>query len=280
RNADWAERAVREAVSMTASEALAENVIDMIAANLEELLTSIDGRQVRMESGMRRLSTEGLTPIEIETDWRTDLLAIITNPTLAYLLLMIGIYGLILEGYNPGALVPGVIGGICLLLALYSFQILPVNYAGLALIVLGLALIAVELFVPSFGILGIGSIIAMVFGSVILFDADAPEFRINTGLVAGMGFTSATIFGIIAWHAARTIGKPRSGSNREAMVGLQAEAIGDFSDGRGRVHVQGEDWSARSDQPIYAGQPVRITGMEEEFVLTVTPTASAAGDHQ
>ncbi len=282
RNGDWAEQAVREAVSLTASEALAENVIDVIAGDLDELLTTIDGRQVRMESGLRPVSTAGLTPIEIETDWRTDLLAIITNPTLAYMLLMIGIYGLILEGYNPGALVPGVIGGICLLLALYSFQILPVNYAGLALIALGLALIAVELFVPSFGILGIGGIVAVVFGSVILFDTDVPDFRVNTGLIAGMGFGSAAVFGIIVWHAARTIVKPRGGSGREAMIGLRAEALDDFSDGRGRVHVQGEDWSARAEQPIRAGETVRITGMEPQgFVLTVTPaSAPTTGNHR
>lgn len=282
RNADWAERAIRQAVSLTANEALAENVIDVIAGDLDELLTAIDGRQVRMESGPRRLSTAGLTPIEIQTDWRTDLLAIITNPTLAYILLMIGIYGLILEGYNPGALVPGVIGGICLLLALYSFQILPVNYAGLALIVLGLALIAVELFMPSFGILGIGGIIAMVFGSIILFDTDVPDFRINTGLIAGMAFGSATLFGIIVWHAARTIAKPRRSSGSEAMVGLQAEALDDFTDGRGRVHVQGEDWSARAEQPVRAGETVRITGMEPQgFVLNVTPeSASTVGRHR
>ncbi len=282
RNADWAERAVREAVSLTASEALAENVIDVIAGDLGELLTAIDGRQVRMDSGLHQLSTAGLTPIEIETDWRTDLLAIITNPTLAYMLLMVGIYGLLLEGYNPGALLPGVVGGICLLLALYSFQILPVNYAGLALIVLGLALIAVELFVPSFGILGIGGIVAVVFGSVILFDADVPDFRVNTGLIAGMGFGSAAIFGIIVWHAGRTIVKPRGGSGREAMIGLQAEALDDFIDGRGRVHVQGEDWSARAEQPIRAGETVRIIGMETQgFVLTVTPApTSTTGTHR
>jgi membrane-bound serine protease (ClpP class) len=282
RNADWAERAVREAVSLTASEALAENVIDVVAGDLGELLTAIDGRQVRMDSGLYRLSTADLIPIEIETDWRTDLLAIITNPTLAYMLLMVGIYGLLLEGYNPGALLPGVVGGICLLLALYSFQILPVNYAGLALIVLGLALIAVELFVPSFGVLGIGGIVAVVFGSVILFDTDVPDFRVNTGLIAGMGFGSAAIFGIIVWHAARTIVKPRGGSGREAMIGLQAEALDDFSDGRGRVHVQGEDWSARAEQPIRAGETVRIIGMETQgFVLTVTPApTSTTGNHR
>src|SRR6056297_1131242 len=163
RNAEWAERAVREAVSLTAAEALERNVIDVVAEHLPELLEAIDGREVRMDEGTRTLATADLQATEIEADWRTELLAIITNPTLAYILLMVGIYGLILEGYNPGALVPGVIGGICLLLALYAFQILPVNYAGLALMALGLALIAVELFVPSFGILGIGGVIAVMF---------------------------------------------------------------------------------------------------------------------
>src|SRR6056297_946990 len=136
RNAEWAERAVREAVSLTAAEALERNVIDVVAEHLPDLLAAIDGREVRMDEGTRTLATADLETIEIEADWRTELLAIITNPTLAYILLMVGIYGLILEGYNPGALVPGVIGGICLLLALYAFQILPVNYAGLALMAL------------------------------------------------------------------------------------------------------------------------------------------------
>lgn len=281
RNAEWAERAVREAVSLTASEALEQGVIDVVAENLAELLDQIDGREVRMVSGTKLLATTGLEIIEIETDWRTELLAIITNPTLAYLLLMIGIYGLILEGYNPGSLVPGVIGGICLLLALYAFQILPVNYAGLALIALGLALIAVELFVPSFGILGIGGIIAVVFGSVILFDSDLPDFRINIGLIAGMGFGSAIIFGVIVWVAAHSIRKPRVGGGREAMIGLEAEAINDFTDGHGRVHVRGEDWWARSDRPISKGDQVRITAMENEgFILNVTSAEPSAGSDE
>ena len=211
RNAEWAERAVRQAVSLTASEALEQNVIDVVAGSLPELLEAIDGREVRMENGMQTLATDGLETVEIEPDWRTELLAIITNPTLAYILLMVGIYGLILEGYNPGALVPGVIGGICLLLALYSFQILPVNYAGLALMALGFALIAAELFAPSFGILGIGGIVAVTFGSVILFDSGVPGMEMNTGMIAGMGIGSALIFGAIIWLAARAIRKPRVG---------------------------------------------------------------------
>lgn len=277
RNAEWAERAVREAVSLTASEALEQKVIDVVAASLPELLTAIDGREVRMDNGTRVLETAGLTPVEIETDWRTELLAIITNPTLAYILLMVGIYGLILEGYNPGSLVPGVIGGICLLLALYAFQILPVNYAGLALIMLGLALIVVELFVPAFGILGIGGIVAVVAGSIILFEGDVPEFRINLAVIAGMGAVSALIFGGIVWVAARTLRKPRL-SHREAMAGLEAEAIEDFIDGLGRVHLRGEDWSARSEHPIRRGDKVRVITMEDEgLVLAVTPTSTGNG---
>jgi len=271
RNAEWAERAVREAASLTAGEALESNVIDVVAEQLPELLEVIDGRRARMESGERVLATAGLEIVEKEPDWRTELLAIITNPTLAYILLMVGIYGLILEGYNPGALVPGVIGGICLLLALYAFQVLPVNYAGLALMALGLALIAVELFVPSFGILGVGGIIAVVFGSVILFDDGLPGFEINTGLIGGMGFASALVFGIIIWLAARAIGKPRMGG-REGLVGQLAEALGDFADGRGRVHLQGEDWRAVASRPVRAGQRVRILNMREEgFELEVEP---------
>jgi membrane-bound serine protease (ClpP class) len=279
RNAEWAERAVREAVSLTASEALEQRVVDIVAANLPELLEAIDGREVRMANGTRTLQTASLATVEIETDWRTELLAIITNPTLAYMLLMVGIYGLILEGYNPGAMVPGVIGGICLLLALYAFQILPVNYAGLALILLGMALIGVELFIPAFGILGIGGIVAVVAGSVILFEGDMPEFRINTYAIVGMGGGSALLFGGIVWVAARTLRKPRL-SSREAMVGLEAEANQDFIDGLGRVHLRGETWSARSEHPIRQGDKVRIIAMEEEgLVLSVTPAPIDSGKH-
>jgi len=271
RNAEWAERAVREAVSLTATEALDRNVIDVVAEHLPDLLEAIDGREVRMDEGSRTLATADLESVEMEADWRTELLAIITNPTLAYILLMVGIYGLILEGYNPGALVPGVIGGICLLLALYAFQILPVNYAGLALMALGLALIAVELFVPSFGILGIGGVVAVTFGSVILFDSGVPGLEMNTGLIAGMGVGSALIFGAIVWLAARSMRKPRLGG-REALTGEQAEAISDFSDGEGRVHLQGEDWRARSSHPVARGDKVRVTDMKDEgFVLDVEP---------
>lgn len=272
RNADWAERAVRESVSLTSSDALEMNVIDVRVETIEELLSAVHGREVRLASARVTLDTESARIEEIEPDWRNQLLSVITNPTLAYILLMIGIYGLILEGYNPGALVPGVVGGICLLLALYAFQILPVNYAGLALMVLGFALIAVELFVPSFGILGIGGVLAVVFGSVILMDTEVPGMAINPGLIAGMGLVSALTFFAILYLAARSHRNPQV-SGVEALVGQQAESISDFPGGQGRVHISGEDWTARSDQPIARGDAVEVLAVDG-LTLVVRPLTS------
>jgi len=272
RNAEWAEEAVRNAVSLTASEAADINVIDLVADSLPALLTEIDGRDVRMHDGVTVLDTAGASIEVIEQDWRSRFLGVITNPSLAYILLLVGIYGLILEGYNPGALVPGVIGGISLLLALYAFQILPVNYAGLALMVLGFALIAVELFIPSFGILGIGGVLAVVFGSIILMDTDVPGFAINTGLIAGMGLGAALTFFVIVYLAARSHRKPRV-SGTEALVGLDAESIADFANGHGRVHVEGEDWSAVGEDAIRNGDTVRISSVDG-LTLHVSATDS------
>ena len=269
RNADWAERAVRESVSLTASDALDMNVIDLLSSDIPSLLEAIDGREARMAAGTQTLATAGARIVEKEPDWRNKFLSVLTNPTLAYLLLMVGIYGLILEGYNPGALVPGVIGGISLLLALYAFQILPVNYVGLALMLLGFALIAVELFVPSLGILGIGGVVAVVIGSIILMDSDVPGMGVNTGLIAAMGLASALVFLAIFYLAAKAFRRPQV-AGREALAGHHAEALGDFSDGEGRVHLEGEDWSAASDQPVTSGQTVKIVGVDG-LILKVEP---------
>ena len=269
RNADWAEKAVREAVSLTSSEALEMNVIDVVAEDIPALLEAVHGREIRLSVRTVTLDTEGVRVVELEPDWRSEFLSVISNPTLAYILLMIGIYGLILEGYNPGALVPGVIGGICLLLALYSFQILPVNYAGLALMLLGFALIAVELFVPSFGILGIGGVAAVVFGSIILMDTDVPGMAVNPGLVAAMGLASALAFFAVIYLAARSHRNPRV-SGTEALVGREAESIADFADGDGRVHIEGEDWTARSDEPIGRDDRVEVLAVEG-LTLKVRP---------
>jgi membrane-bound serine protease (ClpP class) len=269
RNAEWAERAVREAVTLTASEALTENVIDLLATDLDELLAEMDGREVMVTGRPVLLATAGAVLEFREPDWRSRLLAVITNPTLAYILMLIGIYGLILEGYNPGGLVPGVIGGICLLLALYAFQLLPVNYAGLALVALGTMLILAELFVPSFGILGIGGIIAVIFGSIIMMDTDTPGFGVSPGVVAVIGgIASALFFGImvltIKVHRAPKV------SGAEQLIGARAEALADFREGRGRVHLLGEDWSARSSHPVRRGQVVRVIKLDG-LVLEVEP---------
>ena len=274
RNADWAESAVREAVSLTSTDALEKNVIDLVAENLEDLLSQAHGREVKVGDLMVTLDVEGARIEIIEQDWRSRFLGVITNPTLAFMLLMVGVYGLILEGSNPGALVPGVIGGISLLLALYAFQILPVNFAGLALMILGFLLIAVELFVPSFGILGIGGIAAVVFGSIILFDTDVPGFMVNTGLIAAMGLFAALTFAAVIYLVTRSHRNPRVTGN-ESLVGREAESISDFSNGRGRVHIEGEDWSAHGDDSIRKGDPVTIEAADG-LTLKVKPAAASS----
>lgn len=271
RNAEWAEQAVREAVSLTASDALALNVIDVVAEDLPTLLEQIDGREVKTHTGSETLAVAGAAVETIEPDWRNKLLSVITNPTLAYILLMVGIYGLILEGYNPGALVPGVIGGISLLLALYAFQILPINFAGLALMVLGFALIAVEAFVPSFGILGIGGVMAVVFGSVILMDSGVPGFGINTGLIVAMALSAAFVFAVIVYLVTRSLKKPTV-SGTEMVIGEAAEVISDFVDGHGRVHLDGEDWQATGPATLTLGQRARVVGIDG-LKLKVEPIA-------
>ncbi len=186
RNADWAETAVREGASLSAGEALKQGVIDLVADDLPALLKALDGRVVRLPSGEVTLQTAGLPLRAVEPDWRTRVLSLITNPNVAYLLMLIGIYGLLLEGYNPGAVLPGVVGAISLLLALFAFQVLSVNFAGLALIALGVLLIIAESFAPSFGALGLGGIVAFVIGSVMLLDRDVPGFGIAWQLIGGM----------------------------------------------------------------------------------------------
>ena len=274
RNADWAERAVREAVSLTSTDALEMNVIDLVAETLEDLLEQAHGREVMVDGNPVTLDVAGARIEIVEQDWRSRFLGVITNPTLAFMLMMVGIYGLILEGSNPGALVPGTIGGISLLLALYAFQILPVNVTGIALMILGFILITVELFVPSFGVLGIGGIAAVVFGSIILFDTDVPGFAVNTGLIAAMGLFSALTFAAVIYLVTRSHRNPRVTGN-ESLVGREAESIADFNQGRGRVHIDGEDWSARGDDSIRSGDLVTVEAADG-LILKVRPGAPSA----
>ncbi len=268
RNVDWAESAVREAASLPAEEALDLGVIDLIASDVPGLLTAVDGRTVETVIGMVELHTAGALMERVNPDWRTELLAVITNPTVAYLLLLVGLYGLLFEGYNPGAILPGVAGAICLLLAAYAFQILPVNYAGLGLIALGIILMISEAFVPSFGALGIGGVIAFVSGSVILMDTEVPGFGVPLALIGSIALLGSLLVMATVWLAVRARRRPVV-SGVEELIGAQAEAVGAFEH-EGQVFVHGETWSARSAQPVAARQALKVTAVEG-LTLTVQP---------
>ena len=271
RNVDWAEAAVRAAESLSSRDALAMNVIDLVADDLSDLLQQLDGWEVEINGRTIELDTTGLIYERIEPDWRTRLLQVISNPTVAYMLMLLGIYGLIFEGYNPGAIVPGVVGAISLLLALFAFQVLPINYAGLALIALGAILMVSEFLVPSFGALGMGGIAAFVFGSVILIDSDVPGFGVSLPLIITIATSGALILLGIVWFAVRSRGQPVV-SGQEEMVGAHAEALGDF-DTRGQVWVHGERWTARTSTPVTAGQSLKVVRVDG-LTLLVEPKDS------
>ena len=260
RNADWAEQAVRGAASLSATAALQQKVIDIIARDLPELLTRIDGREVRIGDRAMKLATRGLAVLRMKPDWRTRLLAVITNPTVAYGLMLIGIWGLLLEGYNPGAVLPGVAGSVCLLIALFAFQILSVNYAGLALVVLGTAMIISEFFFPTYGSLGVGGLIAFVVGSLILFDTDVPGMNVGRPLIGAFATMGGLVIAGIVYLASRSMRRPVA-TGTQAMIGESAEVVADFT-GKGKVRYGGELWNARSDAALRAGDLARIVRVE------------------
>ena len=268
RDEKWAEDAVRSAVNLTAEDALQQNVIDFVAKDLDDLMEQLDGRAVELQTGEVTLSTKDLELETVEPDWRTKLLAIITNPNVAYILMLLGVYGLFFELSNPGSIFPGVVGAICLLLALYSFQVLPVNYAGVALILLGVAFMVGELFMPSFGVLGIGGTIAFVVGSLILMETEVAAFQLSMTLIVTVTIiTVLFVFTLIAM-AVRQRKKPVV-SGREQMIGDIGEATSDFS-GTGNIHIHGELWSARSGRPVRKGQQVKVRELDG-LILVVEP---------
>jgi membrane-bound serine protease (ClpP class) len=260
RNADWAERAVRGAASLSATAALQQKVIDVVARDIPDLLTQIDGREVKIGDRPMKLATRDLAIQHVKPDWRTELLAIITHPTVAYGLMLIGIYGLLLEGYNPGVMLPGVAGTICLLVALFAFQILSVNYAGLALVALGVGMIIAEFFFPTFGSLGLGGLIAFVVGSLILFDTDVPGMNVALPLIAAIATVGGLIVLGIAYIAARSMRRPVV-TGVQGMIGDSAEVLQGFT-GTGRVRYRGELWNAHSDTELSTGQIARIVKVE------------------
>ncbi|MGE5624267.1 MAG: NfeD family protein [Bacillota bacterium] len=276
RNLQWAQAAVRDAASLPADEALKARVVDVVAKDPADLLVQVNGRTVDTAAGSRVLHTAGLRLDEYAPGWREHLLAVLTDPTVAYLLLLIGIYGLLFEGYNPGAVLPGVAGGIALLLALYAFQILPVNFAGLALIILGVLLFVIETFVPAYGTLSIGGIISFVFGSLILMDTDVPGFELPRGLIAGLAAAAGLLVAGTLALAMRSRRKPVV-TGGESLLGAVGETLADFgADGSGTVRIQSANWQAQSRTPLPRGARVRVL-RREGLKLIVEPLESPAG---
>jgi len=274
RNVGWAEKAVREAASLPADEAVKQNVADLLAADLPELLTKLDGRKINMAGRAITLQTRGLTVQTYEPDWRNRLLAVIADPNIAYILMLLGIYGLFFELWNPGYVVPGVVGGICLLLALYAFQVLPISYAGLGLMLLGAALMVAEAFAPGFGVLGLGGLAAFVIGSIILFDAEGAGFGVAWPVIAATAAVSATFFFGVVYLALRARRRAVV-SGAEELIGSRGEALEDFAQGIGRVRVHSEEWQARAASPIQRGARVTVTG-RDGLVLVVEPNQGSA----
>ncbi|KAA1192008.1 nodulation protein NfeD [Pseudohalioglobus sediminis] len=267
RNAEWAESAVRDGASLAAEDALELGVIDLLAASLDDLLQQADGRTVNLDGTERLVNSAGLAMHHHQVDWRSDFLAVITNPNVAYILMLIGIYGLIIEFYNPGIGLPGVLGAVCLLLALYAFQVLPVSYAGLALILLGIGLMTAEAFAPSFGILGLGGVAAFVIGSVMLMDTQLPGYRIAVPVIAAFAVFSAAICSI----ALGLILKARKRANVSGVEHLlgQSAIVERVTPEAAWVRLDGELWHAQSEQPL-AEQDEVIVDALDGLVLKVT----------
>ncbi|ARR47667.1 serine protease [Vibrio campbellii] len=270
RNAEWAEKAVSMAASLDATEALELNVIDFIANSPEDLVSTINGIEVKLNGKPFKLALDNPTWVERVPDWRAEMLAVITNPNVAYILMLIGIYGLLLEFYNPGIGLPGVLGGICLLLAMYALQMMPVNYVGLGLLLLGIALMIAEAFNPSFGILGLGGVVAFVLGSIFLMDSDIPGFQIALPLIFGIAIFSVGLI-VITVGLLIKIRSKKATTGLENFPGKLAVVSDDFVDGTGRVQLDGALWQAKAEQKLKQGDHVTVVKIKG-LTLTVKPS--------
>ena len=269
RNVEWAEQAVREAASLPSRDALEQGVIDLIATDLDDLMAQLDGREIEIGGNPLTLDTEAVDFVTIEPDWRNELLAVITNPNVAYILMLLGIYGLFFELAHPGFLVPGIIGAICLLLALYAMQVLPVNYAGLGLLLLGIAFMVAELFAPSFGALGIGGVISFVIGSIILFDTESAHFRVSIAVIIAVAALTAGFFLIALRAVVNSYRKPVV-TGQEELIGSIGEVLDDF-DARGSIRIHSELWHAQTSRPVHKGDQVKVVSIDG-LILSVEPT--------
>ncbi len=268
RNADWAADAVRSAVSIPATEALSLHVIDAIADNVPDLLRQIDGRTVTVAGKPMQLATAHLDVVTVAPDWRTELLALVTNPNVAFILLLIGVYGLILEFFNPGATAPGLIGAISLVVALYALALLPINYAGAALVIIGIGLMIAEVHIGTFGALGAGGIAAFVIGSLMMFPSGVPGFTLSTAVVIGTALASAALLLLALAALLRARRRPVVTGN-DALIGASGEAVS-WQGEAGRVRIQGEIWLARADAPLAAGARVKVLD-RDGLTLRVQP---------
>ena len=259
RNADWAVDAVRSAASLPASEALSLHVIDVIADDVPDLLRKIDGRDVTIGGKPQRLATAGLAVETRPPDWQTELLMLVTNPNVAFILMLIGVYGLIFEFFSPGAVAPGLIGAISLVLAFYALAFMPINYAGAALVLFGVALMIAEVHIGAFGALGVGGIAAFLIGAVMMFPAQAPGFALSHGVLAVTALGSAALL-LLALAAVLRRRRPVV-TGHEALFGAEGETVS-WQDGEGWVRVKGEIWLARSDAALTAGSRVKIVGRD------------------
>ena len=274
RNAAWAERAVLHAESLSAQEALASGVIDLIAVDVPDLLRQLDRRSVRMTNGTRTLGLRGAAIYDVQPDWKSRLLAVIADPNMALILMVLGIYGLVFEFYSPGLAFPGVAGAICLLLGAYGLQLLPINYIGLLLILLGVAFMVAEAFLPSFGALGIGGVAAFVAGGLMLVDTEVPGFGIAWQVLAPLALLSAGVLFGIGAMAVRARQRPAA-AGAERMLGELTEALEDFEQS-GWVSVEGERWWAISRAPLKRGDKARIVGIKG-LMLEVVPAGADEG---
>jgi len=277
RNAEWAEKAVSEAATLTAREALELNVIEFVADTRTDLINELDGYEVQIDKETVTLATDSVVIDEFEPNWRIKILSAIASPEIVLLLGLVGVYGLMYEGLNPGAIVPGVVGAICLLLAAYGLQMLPVNFAGLGLIILGIALMIGEAYAPSFGALGIGGIAAFIFGAIIMFDSDIPGFGISIAFVIGLAIAFAVL---LIWLVSFILKLRRRGAvtGAESIVGGIGTAMADFT-GDGQVWLEGEAWHARSKVPVTKDQAVIVRSLNG-LVVDVEPVAKPATDAQ
>lgn len=266
RNADWAEKSVRESASVPASEALELNVIDVVVPNIDSLLKWLDGREYEVLEGKKILHTTNVKKVIIKMSWRFKLLNVISDPNIAYILLLIGIYGIFFELYNPGAIFPGVVGGISLILAFYALHTLPVNYAGLLLILFAIILFIAEIKIPSYGMLTVGGVVSLILGSIMLFKDSLPFLQVSWKVIA-FATVITTLFFLFAiglgLHAQRR--KPATG--REGLVGEMGYVIENFVKGKGQVSVHGEIWEAFSSDKLKKEDQIKVVSIDNLKII-------------